>query len=79
MSKRRFTRHVATAALCAFALAAAATPADAKKIRWKMHAAFGQAVAVLGPVSGRITGMIRDMSDGDFDIKVFEPGALAGG
>ena len=53
--------------------------ADAKKIRWKMHAAFGQNVAVIGPPPHRIADAVRRMSGGDFDIKVFEPGALAGG
>ena len=56
-----------------------ATDADAKKVRWKMHSAFGEQVAVIGPVGHRIADMVREMSGGDFDIKVFEPGALAGG
>ena len=53
--------------------------AEAKKVRWKMHAAFGQNVKVIGPPPHRIAKGIGRMSDGDFDIKVFEPGALAGG
>jgi TRAP-type mannitol/chloroaromatic compound transport system substrate-binding protein len=53
--------------------------AEAKKVRWKMHAAFGQNVKVLGPPPHRIAEGIGRMSDGDFDIKVFEPGALTGG
>jgi TRAP-type mannitol/chloroaromatic compound transport system substrate-binding protein len=53
--------------------------ADAQKVRWKMHTAFGKNVSVLGPVGYRIADMVRAMSGGDFDIKVFEPGALAGG
>jgi TRAP-type mannitol/chloroaromatic compound transport system substrate-binding protein len=53
--------------------------ADARKTRWKMHSAFGEQVAVIGPVGYRIAGWVNQMSDGDFDIKVFEPGALAGG
>ena len=44
-----------------------------------MHAAFGQNVKVLGQPPHRISKGIDRMSDGDFDIKVFEPGALAGG
>jgi len=57
----------------------AVSDAEAKKVRWKMHSAFGKNVAVIGPVGYRIADMIREMSGGDFDIKVFEPGALAGG
>ena len=63
------------------ALTATVDVADAagKKIRWKMHSAFGKNIAVIGPVGYRIADYVRAMTDGDFDIKVFEPGALAGG
>ncbi|MBY8974971.1 TRAP transporter substrate-binding protein [Rhodobacteraceae bacterium NNCM2] len=67
------------AASAAVMVAASAPDAEAKKVRWKMHAAFGQNVAVLGPPPHRIADSVRRMSGGDFDIKVFEPGALAGG
>ena len=66
-------------ALATATVAAFAGEADAKKVRWKMHTAFGENVAVLGPVGHRIADWVREMSDGGFDIKVFEPGALAGG
>jgi TRAP-type mannitol/chloroaromatic compound transport system substrate-binding protein len=57
-----------------------ATGADAqKKVRWKLHAAFGQNVAVIGPPPHRVADAIKAMSGGNFDIKVFEPGALTGG
>ncbi|MEM7176449.1 MAG: TRAP transporter substrate-binding protein [Pseudomonadota bacterium] len=69
----------AVAAGAAVMVAASAPDAEAKKIRWKMHAAFGQNVAVIGPPPHRIADAVRRMSGGDFDIKVFEPGALAGG
>ena len=55
------------------------TTADAKKVRWKMHAAFGKNVAVIGPPPIRVSEAVKAMSGGDFDIKVFEPGALVGG
>ncbi|SDF09243.1 TRAP-type mannitol/chloroaromatic compound transport system, substrate-binding protein [Thalassobaculum litoreum DSM 18839] len=67
------------AAAAAFVLSAGAGDAEAKKVRWKMHSAFGTNVAVLGPVGVRITDWVNKISDGDFDIKLFEPGALAGG
>ncbi len=55
-------------------------PSDADaKTRWKMHSAFGQNVAVIGPVGYRIAEWVNQMTDGDFDIKVFEPGAIVGG
>jgi len=67
------------AAAAAIVLSAGAGDAEAKKVRWKMHSAFGTNVAVLGNVGIRITDWVNRMSDGDFDIKLFEPGALAGG
>lgn len=59
---------------------AIALPAHAaKKVRWKLHMAYGTNVAVIGPPGPRIAEAVKRMSGGDFDIKVFEPGALAGG
>ena len=69
----------AVAGLAGAVALGAAGEAEAKKVRWKMHSAFAENVAVIGPVGHRIADSVRRMSDGDFDIKVFEPGALAGG
>ena len=70
----------AVAATAAMAFSLSAMDAEAgKKVRWKMHSAFGTNLAVIGPVGPRIADAVRAMSGGDFDIKVFEPGALAGG
>ena len=78
--KFSFLKKVSFAALATVAVTAlSVAEADAKKVRWKMHSAFGKNVAVIGPVGHRIADMVRAMSDGDFDIKVEEPGALAGG
>jgi len=73
-------KTLATSVAVASVLTFAATPdAEAKKVRWKLHAAFGQNVAVIGPPPHRVSEAVKRMSDGDFDIKVFEPGALTGG
>ena len=78
--KLNFLKKLGAVALATVAVSAlSAGDADAKKVRWKMHSAFGSNLAVLGPVGHRIADAVRAMSDGDFDIKVFEPGALAGG
>ena len=70
----------AVAATAAMAFSLSAMDAEAgKKVRWKMHSAFGTNLAVIGPVGPRVADAVRAMSGGDFDIKVFEPGALAGG
>ena len=77
---RKFLKAVGAAALAASVGLAFATSAEAaKKVRWKMHAAFGKNVAVIGPPPHRIAEVVSRMSGGDFDIKVFELGALAGG
>ncbi len=55
-----------------------ADPVEAKT-RWKMHAAFASTVAVIGPPPRRLAAAVDAMSDGDFAIKVEEPGALVGG
>lgn len=61
------------------AIAFGAGDAEAKKVRWKVHTAFGQNVKVIGPPAYRISEGMKRMTGGDFDFKVFEPGALAGG
>ena len=50
-----------------------------EKVRWKMHAAFGENVKVLGPPPHRVADAVEKMSGGNFKIRVFEPGALTGG
>jgi len=72
-------KATAAALTVATALTFTAFEADAKKVRWKMHSAFGTQLAVLGRVGPYIADTVSAMSDGDFDIKIFEPGALAGG
>ncbi len=72
-------KRLGLAAATAVAVASFAGPAHAKKVRWKLHSAFGTNVAVIGPVGPRVADWVDKMSGGDFDIKVFEPGALAGG
>ena len=76
----KFLKRIGLIAATAVMAAAITAPAHAgKKVRWKMHSAFGTNLAVIGPVGPRISNNIKRMSGGDFDIKVFEPGALAGG
>jgi TRAP-type mannitol/chloroaromatic compound transport system substrate-binding protein len=66
-------------AVAAAALTVAPSADAGKKVRWKMHSAYGSNLAVLGRVGHYVADQVRAMSGGDFDIKVFEPGALAGG
>ena len=68
-----------TAALVAVAGAFALSPvseAQAKKVKWKMQAAFASTLAHLGPAGQRIADHITVASGGKFAVKFFEPGAL---
>ncbi len=76
------SRRLVLAATGAALLAAIVVPEDAhaqKRVRWKLHAAFASNISVLGPVGTRFVESVNKMSEGRFDIKHYEPGALAGG
>ena len=70
---------IATAAFVATTIVMMPQAEAQKRVRWKMHSAFGKNIAVIGPVGHRLADRVKAMSGGKFDIKVFEPGALAGG
>ncbi|MEO0792058.1 MAG: TRAP transporter substrate-binding protein, partial [Pseudomonadota bacterium] len=73
---KALTLGVSAVALTTFTVA----DADAqKRVRWKMHSAFAKTIAVIGPPAHRVAETVKKMSDGKFDIRVFEPGALTGG
>ena len=74
----RLSKISAAIGLAALVGTTVADHAEAKT-RWKMHSAFGQNVAVIGPVGYRIAEWVNKASAGEFDIKVFEPGAIVGG
>ena len=69
------TKKVAMSAFAA-AIAFAATSAEAKRERWKLHSAWGSSVPHLGTSALRYSKNIERMSGGDFKLKFFEPGAL---
>ncbi|MEL0021566.1 MAG: hypothetical protein VW709_17010, partial [Rickettsiales bacterium] len=50
--------------------------ADAKKVRWKMQSTFGSKLPHLGTSGVRFSANVKEMTDGDLNIKFFEPGAL---
>ncbi|MGF1651259.1 MAG: TRAP transporter substrate-binding protein [Hyphomicrobiaceae bacterium] len=77
--KRMLAVAVAGLAAISFSVVTASDAEAQRKVRWKMHAAFAKNVAVIGPPPHRISEAIGKMSNGDFDIRVFEPGALTGG
>ena len=46
------------------------------RVRWKMQSAFGSQLPHLGPPGQQFEKDIMEMSDGRFEIKFHEPGAL---
>ena len=65
------------AAGVAVALAASSGSALGQQlVRWKMQSAFGSSLPHLGTSAVRFVKNISDATDGRFDIKFFEPGAL---
>ena len=76
MTKSRVARALAVAGVT-MALAVTATTADAqKRVRWKMQSTFGSSVPHLGTSALRYEKNIGRLSDGKFQIKFHEPGAL---
>ena len=68
-------RRLAFAAI-AVTVAALSTTAQADRVKWKMHSAWGSQVPHLGTNAVRFADNIGRMSGGDFKVKFFEPGAL---
>ena len=67
------------AGVLAVSVAGAASEADAKRDRWKMHSAFSAKLVVLGEGSHNVAETITSMSGGDLTVRFFEPGALVPG
>lgn len=73
----KFLRTAAIAGLTAGVVAGFGTDADAQdRVKWKMQSAWGSTLPHLGTSGVRFVKNIDEMTDGRFDIKFFEPGAL---
>ena len=60
--------------VAAFALA---TAADAQeRVHWKMQSAFPGNLPHTGVAAKRVEAMVARLSDGNFQLKFYEPGAL---
>ena len=76
MYRKSFLSVAAVAAL-AIGMVSVATTADAqKRVKWKMHSAWGSSVPHLGTSAVRFSKNIERLSGGKFTMKFFEPGAL---
>eukprot|EP00873_Tetraselmis_striata_P030969 jgi/Tetstr1/451233/TSEL_038269.t1 len=67
----------ATTALVAIAPSAAL--AQDERVRWRMHSSYAESMPVAGATAFKIGETIDLISGGNFDIRVFEPGALVNG
>ncbi len=57
-----------------------ASMADAQdRVRWRMHSAYAHAMPIAGATAFQIGEDVGLISGGNFDIRVFEPGALVAG
>jgi TRAP-type mannitol/chloroaromatic compound transport system substrate-binding protein len=60
----------------AAALVLAATAGAEQKVRWKMASSFAGTLDVVGEGGPRVSKMVERLSNGSFDLRFFEPGAL---
>jgi len=79
---RTFPWGAAAAALVVTA-ASAAFPAPGfaqqQKVAWKMQSVFGSQLTHLGPSGQRFAKDVEEMTDGNFQIRFYEPNALVPG
>jgi TRAP-type mannitol/chloroaromatic compound transport system substrate-binding protein len=66
-------KYLLAASLAALVIA---QPAAAEKTRWKMHTTYVESLPVLGSSAPALSDAVGVMSDGDFKIKVYNPGEL---
>jgi len=72
-------KTAAAAALTA-AVALSVSVADAQdRVRWKMHSSWAAKVDILGTSGKRFEKAVDDATDGRFQIKFYDPGALLPG
>ncbi len=77
---KSITSAIAVAALTAATLGAGISSAEAQTpTRWRMHSAYNKSLPVAGATAFNIAESVKLVSDGKFDIKVFEPGAIVAG
>ena len=74
--KKSYSKLTLSVAVALGLILAFVMPAQAKKIKWKMHSAWGSSVPHLGTSAVRFSKNIKRLSGGKFTMKFFEPGAL---
>ncbi len=76
MITKRSARWTAAAVAVTAAFAVGTAQAQQPKVSWKLQSAFPSGLTHLGPSAVRLVKDVSDMTDGNFDIKFHEPGAL---
>jgi TRAP-type mannitol/chloroaromatic compound transport system substrate-binding protein len=77
MKLGNLSKTAAVSLVAASVAAVSVLPAQAaEKVRWKMQAAFGSQLSIIGETIKRFEGKVKTMSDGTLVLKHFEPGAL---
>ncbi len=76
MYRRSFLSVAAVVALAIGVVSVTATAEAQKRVKWKMHSAWGSSVPHLGTSAVRFSKNIKRLSGGKFTMKFFEPGAL---
>jgi TRAP-type mannitol/chloroaromatic compound transport system substrate-binding protein len=71
-----WSKVAAIAGLAAMAAALTSTADAQERVRWKLASSYGSNLDVLGQNILRVIDNIEVMSDGNFQIQFFEPGAL---
>jgi TRAP-type mannitol/chloroaromatic compound transport system substrate-binding protein len=74
-ARKTFKLGLALALAGGFAVAASA-PADAANVRWKMQSAFPSNLPHTGTSGVRFSETIKVISEGNMEVKFFEPNAL---
>lgn len=74
-----FKKMISVAGAIAVGAVASNTALAEEKIRWKVPTAFGTGLPALGDQIVRVADDLKAMSDGQIQLKIFEPGALVPG
>jgi TRAP-type mannitol/chloroaromatic compound transport system substrate-binding protein len=74
--KRNTTLKLLAAGVAVAFAAGSGSALAQKRVNWKMQSAFGSTLPHLGTSGVRFAENVKEASDGRFDIKFFEPGAL---
>ncbi|MCZ4292305.1 TRAP transporter substrate-binding protein [Hoeflea alexandrii] len=71
--------HILMAATAFVAITSNAATAQEERVRWRMHSTYPETMPIAGATAFEIGKKLELVSGGNFDVRVFEPGALVNG